>query len=970
MPAPPITTVVVDQYGDVVTVPASVTTGVVISGAGPQGPAGVDGSLAAAKIPDWAANTTIAANEVRRLPDGSLGRWIGPVGSTGTTFDSTKWTKLTGNVIQTVYVDDYVSQVIYATTYDAVQAALDAACALCATAPTTLEFNAKTYNINKGATYLTGGQFLQVSDNLANWLRITGRGKATIQHGIGTPAFIGPKGSTVGKTYGKIEIDGFFFDAANITSVAAVGIITHFNSTDYNIDGIHVHDCTGINAGALQSSSGRRWVCLNVSIPTAFSATQRIINDVKVERCDFTGGNTGILITAFCNATPTDNQWWGQTVPAANVLLDRIFIRDIKWDSGSTFYGTVGSAGCQVGADGFTKNVTIQDCVFKNGADVGVEIGGIENGFVSNVYCENFTNEGFFLSNNHGGLINPERQHVRFENCTAVASESRMTAPMAGFSAQSNHGSKFGWIEFVGCSYVHTAPTFLQTSNGLAQGSPSAPFLFNGSWRDLSVRECSVLYDGLAFVFTSATKTLSPAVIDVSQSGDTSKLEVKNLTCGWVGSLDSGANTGTALQTDFLKVKGSRMHLDVDGLHYWSNLTKIGSPAPSVRFRDLNITNATTTTDSFTNSSLTKDYVIEAGAITDLSAATGPVTSVANPTVRKLFKITSMKTASVSLMDSVNRVLDFSEYIEATVPTTTPQGFELIIRGRISTDGLSAWRAILDDDGTNSRIRIEKVEGGAVTAIVAGPTNLAARMTTGGTVGLRFSQKGDLLTADYFIGTAGRTFGTVGSTRVTYAATASDARIFRGSGAAGYVGFGWTPGDNTSTLVQFRHEPMAVFSGRVRGLSPLSHQQDVSTSNAIIGGDSTRLRIENPPLLLSWDRTAVALHGDTEISGPDSTFKSQMLVEQGSTWGSPPTPALITVSASPFVYINQDGYIQDVAIYGGTLTTPFIELSKDSGVTFSQIAGTNTEKIVRLAPGDQLRVTYSAAPTMRKIPIL
>jgi hypothetical protein len=74
-------------------------------------------------------------------------------------------------------------------------------------------------------------------------------------------------------------------------------------------------------------------------------------------------------------------------------------------------------------------------------------------------------------------------------------------------------------------------------------------------------------------------------------------------------------------------------------------------------------------------------------------------------------------------------------------------------------------------------------------------------------------------------------------------------------------------------------------------------------------------------------------------------------------------PSAITVTASPFTYINQTGVTADVIVSGGTVSQ--IEFSRD-GATFFGVGVTSG--MLMLSPYDRLRVTYSAAPTMTLVP--
>jgi hypothetical protein len=79
-------------------------------------------------------------------------------------------------------------------------------------------------------------------------------------------------------------------------------------------------------------------------------------------------------------------------------------------------------------------------------------------------------------------------------------------------------------------------------------------------------------------------------------------------------------------------------------------------------------------------------------------------------------------------------------------------------------------------------------------------------------------------------------------------------------------------------------------------------------------------------------------------------------------WGQYPRPRMsIAVGASPFTYRNLDYQPQNVTVQGGTVS--LIEYSVDN-TTFTNTGV--TQGLFTLAPGDALRVTYSAAPSMFK----
>src|SRR4051794_26528632 len=91
-----------------------------------------------------------------------------------------------------ISVDDYVGKAIFATTYDAAQTALDAVCAAAQNAPVDFEWGPKLYNLNKGSGFASGlpdagPRSLKIGTQTPYRIRITGKGRATLQFGSGTP---------------------------------------------------------------------------------------------------------------------------------------------------------------------------------------------------------------------------------------------------------------------------------------------------------------------------------------------------------------------------------------------------------------------------------------------------------------------------------------------------------------------------------------------------------------------------------------------------------------------------------------------------------------------------------------------------------------------------------------------------------------------------------------------------------------
>lgn len=91
------------------------------------------------------------------------------------------------------------------------------------------------------------------------------------------------------------------------------------------------------------------------------------------------------------------------------------------------------------------------------------------------------------------------------------------------------------------------------------------------------------------------------------------------------------------------------------------------------------------------------------------------------------------------------------------------------------------------------------------------------------------------------------------------------------------------------------------------------------------------------------------------------SFELQQILQ---SLGSNPNSAvsLPTVGASPFIYQNTTDYPATVIVADGTVSE--VAFSRD-GVTFYPFG---TAGAIRLNPGDQIRTTYTVAPTITVIP--
>ncbi len=80
----------------------------------------------------------------------------------------------------------------------------------------------------------------------------------------------------------------------------------------------------------------------------------------------------------------------------------------------------------------------------------------------------------------------------------------------------------------------------------------------------------------------------------------------------------------------------------------------------------------------------------------------------------------------------------------------------------------------------------------------------------------------------------------------------------------------------------------------------------------------------------------------------------------------------IPTSASPFVHQNTSPVVEKIRVYGGVVTQVTVSRNGDTWIEQNPVAaggGVATTGIYIILPGEQITVSYSAAPVINKIPM-
>jgi hypothetical protein len=185
------------------------------------------------------------------------------------------------------------------------------------------------------------------------------------------------------------------------------------------------------------------------------------------------------------------------------------------------------------------------------------------------------------------------------------------------------------------------------------------------------------------------------------------------------------------------------------------------------------------------------DYTYDSGASANEEVAGGELKAAANVNTENR-AIHSARGYSYG---------DNQQTIEA-IPGATIAGWKsgVVLKRTAATTYLEVY---VDDEGTNSRLRIDKVIAGVRTNLAS--TNLPARVKNATAFRVRGRIEGNVITAEYF--TAAPTPMGAPTTTNSYTLTAGTERETFGSGVAGQPGRVWIPKSAGASLDEYAVEP-------------------------------------------------------------------------------------------------------------------------------------------------------------------
>lgn len=859
--------------------------------------------------------------------------------------------------------------------YPAIQATIDAAVAA-----------------GGGIVYVPEGNFLlstaqgslKLPLNFAGHIVIRGAGRKNtrIRLTANCATFVSHNAVVAGDTMQNVTIEDLTvvsLTSLNVVGYSGVGVICQFAGLAMSIANVTIRRVDAENVGNIMAGGlGRRCINMVSTAPWPTDPTTRTVTDVLIEDCKLGvvggGSNTGVHIAVSVQggARPTVDRFQAGQFGTANYWYDRITLRNCVHIVGTkpTVFAT--SANFQLVGHGRGGKLLVDSCYGSGAADVGIEVDSPQHLTVRDTYIEDSVNAAFFIANNHGGDNQPERSVIRFVNCTAKATAGVGTATFKGFASASIFGSEQGHLIFDKCVILRQNTDFNGQTG--AQG-----FNVVGAHRSVTMRDCSYTHNGAAFnrvgLPAATSYTVNVDAVRLNLFGAACRLLIDGFDYEASGSLDQGAGTGTlALAQNTINMQHlGKVQMDIRNVRSrGEGFTLAGAVAPTNRLREITLPQTAANTDDMSGDAFLFDVIADQGAVADFAQAAGVLTSAANHGTKRRLRWLDANGSSGALTqsnDQIGRQQDGTMLVVGTSPSALA-GWELGAYLKGSDDGTTYLEGVVTDDGSASTLVIRKVLAGVTTVL---GSKAIARLAASTGYGVRLKAQGNVVTLDLFSGLTSQllsTAGTLDSTSITLAG--ADSSNFGADSPMGWIGVSWTPVDATATIDSVRNDRMAVFGGVLSRFIPAAIRQGMTSWTGIrLLASTLDNRIMGVLRIRDSDFSNRRGHGtvlDAELNG--NTMRPFIHFDR-HLWAIPPSMnGVIAAPGSGVAYVNADLFTEDVFIYGGTLTTPFVEVSRDGGVTWAQIAGASVEKVVRLDPGDQMRATYSAAPTFRKVPVV
>ncbi len=725
-----------------------------------------------------------------------------------------------------------------------------------------------------------------------------------------------------------------------------------------------------------------------------YGADSYVIERILLEDCNFCiandsggyGGNYGVQIggsggggSAYRPGTSSPagyDQW------VINIAFNDISIVRCKWDSGITvpLGQTAPTTGFIVGAAGHGARWQLTDCSSSRSWDDDFEMGSCVSLAMTNCTGDTGHYEAFYFTN-LGGMPSSQSQVTIVRGCRVLYSYFIAGTTDPAYSPLWVNGAGGG----TGIPYGHF---ILEDFEGAAKftGGIQAITIDKFTTRGRQPQQTLIATQNGAAMSSgdNYNDILGTLGITITSNISRSNININNVTiddnclinyAGYTGcTVSCTALTLAIMHAVNLKISNVKLKNSVavipgtsgSGTISWTPILLFypGSSASVVNQAAGSITRDTFASNSFNSINA---YIGDAGLHTDLSVSGGHALCATNSTVEHRYIC-----MGGFFIGTMGPFVDSCWWVGST-PGDTISGHKTgIVLKRLDSrlgGALNYIDCYVSDNGTSTSLNIDLVVNGTRTNKQTSVSG--TRITSSTQYWVMASIRGNLITLTYRSSEPTNTLdqgGTGTITTITYTLTGLSEVYKFGADQLGWGGFSWIPMDAGATLSKLSMEALAVIEGP--GIN------DVTIKSAANLDSLTIITYADPSNMDKWARfnstvnlTNFNLIGANATTALDQTagLSSGYLQKsrRSGNWLNNPSASAISPSGSPFTYTNSDGYNEDVAVYGGTVTQ--IEVARNGGA-FTQVSAATTNFIIMLNPGDQIRVTYSATPSMNKIP--
>jgi hypothetical protein len=401
-----------------------------------------------------------------------------------------------------------------------------------------------------GTILLTAGTYVWQSvpsfpRNVPSWLKVMGDGVVNIRLTMNGPrAFDFHKISDY-DTFQNIWIENLLIDCNYVGGENHVVLGTDQNGiiqTRINIQDIVIQNTRTINVPVDPTEKNHRLnIFLFVAHPSA-GEPQTYIKNIRIENCDFEGGNYGIGIGAHGSS---DHK-------GRNVFIDNVYIRNVRHSLLSVQTSQFSSANFHIGSWGYGGHVCIKDSYGEYSGDVGVEIDALDAS-VENVTIKDAGSAGFY----HTNFNNPQsgsNQVVTFKNCFALKTSLPSSRPGWGWCLSTEGGIALGSVILSGSTFSSTTASSLIAGEAVRVSSGI-------SLKALTIDGFKSVMSGIDYAAAGDSR-VNPIAVLMNVVGSTPDVTLKNIELIVRGSRQQNAGR--------LFIKGiylvGNMHLDADGI--------------------------------------------------------------------------------------------------------------------------------------------------------------------------------------------------------------------------------------------------------------------------------------------------------------------------------------------------------------------------------------------------------------------